>query len=214
MTRKSIFAAAGLCAAMLALAAGCAKWPVDRVAAARASPDADLERARTAALTFNTRLREQLQAAMATGGPVAAVEVCHGEAPRIAAAVMSEHGVRLGRVALPGRNRNAAQAAGDWQLSTLQAFAQAVERGAAAGEQLAVMRDGLPAGIALRMMRGIATEPVCLTCHGSHIAPEVRAAIDRHYPDDHATGFEVGSLRGALWVEVPAGEISTNGGQP
>lgn len=214
MIRKSVVAAAGLYAAMLALAAGCAKLPVERDAPLRASPDADLERARAAALTFNNRLRGQLQAAMATGGPVTAVEVCHGEAPQIAAAVMQEHGVRLGRVALPGRNRNAAQAAGDWQLATLQAFARAVERGAAAGEQLAVMRDGLPAGVALRMMRGIATEPLCLACHGAHIAPEVRAAIDRHYPDDHATGFEVGDLRGALWVEVPAGEVSATGGHP
>ncbi len=203
MTRPSVFAAAVLCTAILALAA-----------ARDASPDAGLERAQAAAMAFNGRLRGRLQAAMAEGGPVAAVGVCHGEAPRIAAAVMAEQGVRLGRVALPGRNRHPDQAAGGWQLATLQAFAQAVESGAPAGERIAVMRDGLPAHVALRMMRGIATEPVCLACHGTHIAPEVRTAIARQYPDDHATGFEVGDLRGALWVEVPAGEVSTTGGHP
>jgi len=61
------------------------------------------------------------------------------------------------------------------------------------------------------MMRSIATEPGCLACHGSEVAEPVRAAIAERYPDDHATGFAVGDLRGALWVEVPAGATTTGG---
>ena len=106
-------------------------------------------------------------------------------------------------MALPGRNRNAGQAADDWRLATLEQFQQAVDQGAAAAEQVSVQRKDLPEGIALRMMRGIATEPGCLACHGSTVAPAVRDAIARHYPGDAATGFDVGDLRGALWVEVP-----------
>ena len=60
-----------------------------------------------------------------------------------------------------------------------------------------------PEGVALRLMRGIATEPGCLACHGAQVAPAVRTAIAAHYPDDAATGFAVGDLRGGLWVEVP-----------
>jgi len=175
--------------------------PVD--ASADASGDVALERARAAAMAFSGQLRNRLQSAMAEGGPTAAVEVCHTEAPRIAAAVMAEHGVRMGRVAAPGRNRHPAQAADGWKLATLEAFQQAVEAGAAAGEQVAVMREQLPDGVALRMMRGIATEPVCLACHGEAVAPEVRETILARYPDDGATGFALGDLRGALWVEVP-----------
>ncbi len=140
--------------------------------------------------------------------PTAAVDVCHVDAPRIAEAVMAEHGVRLGRVALPGRNRNPAQVAGDWQLATLQVFQQAVDGGASAAEQVAVTREGLPDDVALRMMRGIATEPGCLACHGSDIAPPIRDAIAQRYPDDHATGFAVGDLRGAVWVEVPEAAVT------
>lgn len=169
-----------------------------------AATDAALEQAKAAAMAFSGRLRNQLQSAMAEGGPIAAVEVCHTEAPRIAAAVMTEYGVRMGRVAAPGRNRNPAHAADDWTLTTLEAFQQAVDGGATAGEQIAVMREQLPDGVALRMMRGIATEPVCLTCHGAAVTPEVRETILARYPDDGATGFAVGDLRGALWVEVPA----------
>lgn len=173
--------------------------------------DADLSRAKAAAIAFSGRLRGELQAVMAVGGPVAAVEVCHRQAPRIADEVMAEHGVRLGRVALPGRNRHPAQAAGDWRLATLQAFQQAVDGGAAAAEQVAVVRDGLPDGVALRMMRGIATEPGCLACHGSELAAGTREAIRARYPDDAATGFSVRDLRGALWVEVPMAPATTGG---
>ena len=200
--------------ACLAGAAACTSATGDgrRVAATGQAPsttllssaDPDLDRAKAAAQAFSGRLRGRLQVAMQAGGPTAAVEVCHAEAPAIADAVMAEHGVRLGRVALPGRNRNAGQAAEDWQLATLEAFQQAVLEGAPAAEQASVIREGLPEGIALRMMRGIATEPGCLACHGTQVTPAVRAAIAAHYPDDAATGFAVGYLRGGLWVEVPA----------
>jgi len=177
--------------------------PPPSPAAATPVTDPVLDRAKAAAMAFSGQLRGNLQAAMQAGGPVAAVDVCHLEAPAIAARVMAEHGVRLGRVALPGRNRNPAQAAGDWQLAMLEIFHQRVADGEAAADQVAVMRGHLPDGVALRMLRGIATEPGCLACHGKDVAGPVRDAILAHYPDDHATGFDVGDLRGALWVEVP-----------
>lgn len=172
-----------------------------------ADPPADdpaLARAKAAAQAFSADLRRTLQAAMQAGGPTAAVAVCQSQAPRIAEQVAAEHGVRLGRVALPGRHRNPAQAASDWQLATLERFNQRVLDGEAAADQVAVIREHLPDDVSLRMMRGIATEPGCLACHGSAPAADVRDIIARHYPDDGATGFHVGDLRGALWVEVPA----------
>lgn len=168
-----------------------------------ASVDLMLERARAAAQDFSSLLRERLQGEMAEGGAIAAVDVCHAEAPRIADRVMADHGVLLGRVAVPGRNRNPENQADDWRLDVLQRFGVAVDDGAPAADQVALITDDLPEGVALRMMRGIATESGCLACHGSQVDPEVRAAILHLYPEDRATGFEVGDLRGALWVEVP-----------
>jgi hypothetical protein len=192
-------------AVCLAAALASAQTAVWSSAAADNDPPQDpLERAKAAAQAFSGQLRSTLQTAMAEGGPARAISVCQSEAPAIAEAVMSEHGVRLGRVAMPGRNRNPRQAAQGWQLETLQDIQRAVDEGAPAAEQVRVHRDGLPEGVALRMMRGIATEPVCTSCHGVEIAPEIRATIARLYPEDGATGFAVGDLRGALWVEVPA----------
>lgn len=161
-------------------------------------------RAQAAAADFSRQLRSALQGQLQTGGPEAAVEFCHTQAPLIATQVAQTHGVRLGRVAVPGRNRNPAHEPQGWQRDTLAAFQAAVDAGESAAAQVSVQREGLPAGVALRMMRGIAVEPPCLACHGRSVAPPVAAAIARHYPQDRATGFDVGDLRGALWVEVPA----------
>jgi len=211
----------GSCVLAAALLTGCThQAPTEAMPAAPANvqdaqthlEDPVLDRARAAAMAFSSQLRARLQSAMADGGPIAAVAVCHSEAPSIAATVMAEHGVLLGRIALPGRNRNPAQSAGGWQLAMLVAFQQAVDNSAAGGELVSVARDDLPEGIALRMMRGIITEPGCLACHGSELSPDVQDAIAQHYPDDGATGFSVGDLRGALWVEVPASPSDAAGG--
>ena len=46
----------------------------------------------------------------------------------------------------------------------------------------------------------------CLQCHGKvdDLAPEVRDVLAKNYPQDRATGFAAGDLRGWFWVEVPA----------
>ncbi|MDX9740469.1 MAG: DUF3365 domain-containing protein [Gammaproteobacteria bacterium] len=198
-TRRSPISAAA-CLAVALASAHTAAWSAE----SGLSAQDPLERAKAAAQAFSGQLRGKLQAAMGEGGPVLAVGVCRTEAPAIAEAVMREHGVRLGRVAMPGRNRNPNQAADGWQLQALKDIQKAVDEGAPAAEQVRIYRDDLPADVALRMMRGIATEPVCTSCHGVDMTPEIRDAIARHYPDDGATGFAVGDLRGALWVEVPA----------
>ena len=52
----------------------------------------------------------------------------------------------------------------------------------------------------------IVTQPLCLACHGSSLAPEIAERLAADYPDDRATGFEVGDLRGVFWAEFPAAE--------
>jgi hypothetical protein len=51
----------------------------------------------------------------------------------------------------------------------------------------------------------IGTLGMCTTCHGSEASmdPELGARLAESYPDDQATGFAVGDLRGWMWAEVP-----------
>ena len=46
-------------------------------------------------------------------------------------------------------------------------------------------------------------QPLCLNCHGVELAPDVAGRIAELYPEDRATGFEAGELRGVFWVEFP-----------
>jgi len=54
-----------------------------------------------------------------------------------------------------------------------------------------------------RYMKAIPTGKVCLQCHGSHIDPNVVATLKTNYPEDQATGFKQGDIRGAFTITQP-----------
>jgi hypothetical protein len=47
-------------------------------------------------------------------------------------------------------------------------------------------------------MKAIPTGAVCLTCHGTEVKPEVLTKIKELYPNDKATGYQEGDIRGAF----------------
>ncbi len=154
-----------------------------------------LARADEAASLYATALRGRLQEAMKQGGPKLAVEVCKADArPRGRSSPHRER-LRVGRGSLRLRSRDNAPPA--WVNAWLEAQG---ERAAAGAQGVREVQGGVA-----RVLRPIAVEPVCLTCHGEPgaLAPEVREALKAAYPDDRATGYKVGDLRGALWVEAP-----------
>ncbi len=165
-------------------------------APADVAPAAQLHRGREAMADLGQRLKAALVQKLQAEGPVAAVNFCHEEAPRIAATVAQEHGVALGRTAV--RHRSPANAPNEWQQAVLEAFLRQSGTTPPAHLTFSASHDGV-----LRMAKGIATEAPCLACHGAQIAEPVRAAIRAHYPEDAATGFAEGELRGMFWVEVP-----------
>ena len=77
----------------------------------------------------------------------------------------------------------------------------------AAGEAMAGMehaavvdRDGKTA---LHYMKAIPVKQLCTVCHGTRVDPGLAAAIRARYPEDRATGFRVGELRGAFTLTRP-----------
>jgi hypothetical protein len=60
----------------------------------------------------------------------------------------------------------------------------------------------------LRYLRPLIVAPLCVTCHGSkeNIPQEVKTILAERYPDDRATGFLVGDVRGAITVKIPIAE--------
>lgn len=166
-------------------------------AQAPAEVPSDQARAQAAMADLGQRLKGALVAKMQAEGPVAAVDFCHVQAPVIAQSVAEEHGVGIGRTAL--RLRSLANAPAPWQAPVLEEFLEKSHAGTPVGQLVYIAReDGR-----LRVAKGIGTEAPCLVCHGQKIAEPIRAAISERYPDDAATGFSEGDLRGMFWVEVP-----------
>ena len=62
----------------------------------------------------------------------------------------------------------------------------------------------------LQYLRPLLVQRACLACHGdpATFSPEVRAVLARRYPQDRATGYAVGDLRGAVSVRVPLPSVS------
>lgn len=164
---------------------------------------APLELARTASQALGADLLAEVKAAIEAGGPVNAVEVCKIRAPAIAAELSGAQALTVGRTSL--KPRNPANAPDAWEQRVLAGFA----RRQAAGEQLGGMEYFEVTGAAdareFRYMKAIGIPPgaPCLACHGKVLAPEVAARIQALYPEDQATGYDKGDLRGAFTVRVP-----------
>jgi hypothetical protein len=174
--------------------------------AAQATPadqPGDMERAQAAVAEFSKALKAELMAAMRSGGPVAAIEVCNIQAPRIAEHISAANDLQISRVSR--KNRNPGNAPNDWQARVLASFEdrkQAGEDPSGLTWQETTEIDGVTE---FRFMRAIPTAALCLQCHGEALAPPVAERLAELYPDDKATGFREGDLRGAFVVtrQVP-----------
>lgn len=160
--------------------------------------------ARAAMGEVRDRLMAELTAAMADG-PAAAIRVCRDAAPEIHAAVGEETGWTIRRTSL--KVRNPANAPDADERAVLLSFASR----AAAGQDLASLRSvrllSRGGGEIVHVMQAIPAQEPCLACHGRDIDPEVRAAIDALYPEDRATGFAAGDIRGAFSLTRPHEEV-------
>ncbi len=156
------------------------------------SEEEDVARGAELLAPLKRELKKALMAGM-QNGPLNAISVCKDQAPAIAAS-LSVDGVEIGRTS--HRLRNPANSAPDWVDPVLKKYL---------GEE----SDRAPTVVSLENNRQgyiepIVVAPLCLACHGETLEPDVAAHINEAYPEDKATGFDVGDLRGVYWVEYPA----------
>jgi hypothetical protein len=175
-------------AAMLLAASGCAPAPEAELA-----DQAFIEQANMLADQYQATLKAELVTALTQAGPTGAIGVCHSAAPAIAQSLSEEHGVEVSRIAR--RNRNSSNAV-PAELASLYNELESQP-----------LMDGKPHVVSARIgnrqvfMRAIPMQDQpCAVCHGTNVAPEVKAQIDMLYPDDKAVGFAAGDLRGAFLV--------------
>ncbi len=147
---------------------------------------------------FGRELKSELMTAMKAGGAVNALDVCKVRAPEIAAAHTAGGVWSIARVS--DRYRNPDDKATETQMAILARFADTTQP----GNTFAQWRVDSLGDSTYCYYQAIRTNDLCLNCHGpaDKIAPEVKAKLAELYPDDLATGYAAGDLRGMFVVTM------------
>lgn len=153
--------------------------------------------ARELVARFAGQLKPDLKQALQSGGPTEAIRVCAEKAPVIAENLSRETGWIVRRASHKNRNPNAQPDA--WEQQRLDAFENAQAKSVASSLEYS---EQTPEGF--RYAKAQLTEGLCLTCHGTQIAPNTLKALNDFYPKDRARGYELGDIRGIFSLLKPA----------
>jgi hypothetical protein len=185
---------------VMVVAAACRQDP--RVLVQVAAVDsATVQLARAVADSLDEELMGLLAATLEQGGPALAIHIC-ADSAQVRTLRHWKNGVYIRRVSRRVRNVDDTPDAIERRL--LEDLAEARRQKRLPRELVQVIRA--PDGTAeLQYIRPLLVDGRCLPCHGdpAEFDPEVRAALARRYPEDRATGYAVGDLRGAVSVRVP-----------
>ena len=168
-------------------------------ASAAEADEATLAKVDAALDQLGGSLQSHLKGKLQEEGAAAALSFCHEQAGPLTEEASRETGITMGRSSV--KLRNPGNAGPTWVQSWLATHGEA-----AAGEAKAVREvvevDGRRMA---HVLRPIVIQPPCLQCHGApdQLADGVAEQLAAKYPDDQATGYAVGDLRGVFWAEAP-----------
>ena len=185
-------------------------WSAAGIAQAQSAPPSGIDTnlvqsTRAIAGDLLGQLGHKLKTAMSTEGPEAAVSVCKDAAPSIARQLSAANDAKVTRVGTRVRNQSMG-VPNAWQTEALTRFEARLAQGEKPADieywQVADTADGKRE---LRYAKAIAVQPQCLSCHG--MAQDIPASLAQkiriEYPQDQATGYSAGQLRGAVVVTRP-----------
>ena len=154
-----------------------------------------------------SKLGADLKQALADAGPENAISVCRDAAPALAGSLSRRTGWKVARVSLKTRNPMIGQPDA-WEQQVLERFNEAAAsgKGPVALQFSEIVTE--PEGQYFRYMEALPVKPLCLTCHGTEntIPSSVRARLEQEYPNDRATGYYAGEIRGAVTIKRRLGK--------
>lgn len=162
---------------------------------------ATVQLARAVADSLGDELTGLLVAALEQGGPSQAIRVCSDSA-QVRTLRYWKNGIYIRRVSQ--RVRNVDDTPDPAERELLERLAE-MHRAATLPAELAEVVRAPDGTYQLQYMRPIMVRSGCLACHGdpAGFEPGVRALLAKRYPEDRATGYAPGDLRGAVSVRVP-----------
>lgn len=153
-------------------------------------------------MTTFSHLSKELQAALKEGGVRQAVPYCQLNAFPIADSLSEVHGVQIKRVT--DRPRNPADSLNELEKDIFQAYMSEKLAGNELSPKVAAVDGGM------HYYAPIILQEFCLKCHGgagTDILPEDLALIQELYPEDRATGYRPGELRGMWSIYFPPSSL-------
>ncbi|UZE94656.1 Tll0287-like domain-containing protein [Alkalimarinus alittae] len=158
------------------------------------------QQSKVAIKQLGSALKHTLTSTMKAKGPSAALEVCNIEAPIITTSVSTDQDIDVRRTSL--KPRNSSNAPDSWERQILASFEQQKNEGV----DMSMLEHGAITVIdgekIFRFMKAIPTQAGCLACHGGTVKPDLKEKISALYPNDTATGFKEGDIRGAFTVKI------------
>lgn len=170
---------------------------------------AALQRGKAIALETFSLLSSNLQTAIQQGGVSNALPFCSIAALPLTSGMAAKHGVTIRRVT--HKPRSPSGQANAVELGVLQQFRE-VLAGTPTNPPSPIVTN-LAANTATFFAPIVLNNELCLKCHGEpgkDISPENVAVIQRLYPQDAATGFRLGELRGAWRIDFPLATLSSS----
>lgn len=169
-----------------------------------ANESAELNLARSISDELINSVREVLLKEIQKGGVIGAVQVCSEMSQEIIKKHQQKHNVYIRRISEKYRNKE--NAPDKYELNILKKLSSMKDIPA---EYYEIVQE--KDGKYLRYFKTITIQPVCLYCHGKNEIPDdVRNFLKQKYPDDKATGYSVGELRGAVSVKLKIKDDTRN----
>lgn len=196
------------------LLAGCSRAPdpttvqAAPVALSAEMQQAAVQRGKVIVSETASLLSSNLQSAIQQSGISNALPFCALAASPLTVGMAGKHGVSIRRVT--HKARNPADKADAAELVILKQL-EAVLRTATAANPPPSSVTNFTASTATFFAPIILNNELCLKCHGEpgkDIAAENVALIQRLYPQDEATGFKLGDLRGAWRIDIPLASLT------
>lgn len=149
-----------------------------------------------------------LQEAIANDGVPAAIQFCQVKALPILQEVSEKYQVEIRRVS--NDYRNPADKPLDYEEGILDTYVYNKENNLPNEPNIQKIEGG---EVLLFTKAIMIPNALCLNCHGQpdkEISPETQKVLKELYPDDKATGHQIGDLRGMWSIRLPKKEVVKN----
>ncbi len=137
---------------------------------------------------------------MQDGGPLKAINVCSDTAADMTQIYSEKNNVIVKRASFKNRNDN--NKPDMFEQKAIAQFSDLLNSGKLTTDVSLIEKVKIGDKDLVKFAKPILVEAPCLNCHGSseQISEEVKEVLSVKYPNDKATGYKIGDLRGVITV--------------